>query len=220
MSNTSIAIIEDEPLISDEIALHLQTLGYNVSGRYYDPEDALRGLTTSPPALALVDVNLGGTMDGIDLIMKLKPAFPFVFLTSYGDEQTIGRAKTAHPAGYILKPFDERNIRSAVAIALHNEQHKTVSATSLPEDIFIKDKDQLVKVNCHDILWIEAYDNYTYIKTIDQKYLICSTLKKVCEKIERPFLQRIHRSYLINMEKISGISEAHVIINNFKLPIG
>lgn len=220
MTKPRIAIVEDEPVIAEEIALHLQMLGYEIAGKYHNAAEAYSGLAASPPSLALVDVNLDGTEDGIDLALKLSGDFPVIFLTSYGDEQTINRAKEASPAGYIIKPFDERDIRSAVAIALHNTKDKALKPSYTSEDIFVKDKDLLVKINCHDILWIEASDNYTYIKTTEKKYLVCSTLKKVSGKACQPFLHRIHRSYLVNMDRIAGISESHVIIKDFKLPIG
>ncbi|MGB3183490.1 MAG: LytTR family transcriptional regulator DNA-binding domain-containing protein [Cyclobacteriaceae bacterium] len=220
MTKPRIAIVEDEPIIAEEIALHLQMLGYDIAGTYHNATEACTGLTASPPALALVDVNLDGAEDGIDLTLKLNGDFPVIFLTSYGDEQTINRAKEASPAGYIIKPFDERDIRSAVAIALHNTKVQALQPAYTSGDIFVRDKGQLVKINCHDILWIEASDNYTYIKTTEKKYLVCSTLKKVSGKICCPFLHRIHRSYLVNMDRIAGISESHVIIKDFKLPIG
>lgn len=222
MSHYRIAIIEDEPIIASEIEMHLRMLGYDIFGTFHSPDDAFSGLQYQTPDLALVDVHLGAEdTDGIDLIKALNPSYPVVFLTSYGDEHTISRARETGPAGYIIKPFDERDLRSTVSIALHNADNKTgLTNTSTPEDIFVKDKDQLVKVNCHDILWMEAYDNYTYIKTSQQKYIVCATLKKVSEKVRQPFLCRIHRSYIINMEAIAGICESHVIISNFKLPIG
>ncbi|MFA0963540.1 LytR/AlgR family response regulator transcription factor [Roseivirga sp. BDSF3-8] len=220
MSRYRIAVIEDEPIIASEIEMHLRMLGYDVSGVYHSAGEASLGLQSSPPDLALADVHLGNEeTDGIDLIERLKPAYPVVFLTSYGDEHTIQRARQTNPAGYIIKPFDERDLRSAVSIALHNAIRKA-DVNDGPEDIFVKDRDQLVRITCRDILWIEACDNYTYIKTTGQKYLICSTLKKVGEKLRQPCFCRIHRSYIINMDGISSISESHVVINSFKLPIG
>jgi two-component system, LytTR family, response regulator LytT len=78
----------------------------------------------------------------------------------------------------------------------------------------------MVKVETKDILWAEAYDKYAYLQTAQQKYLLTSTLKDVEEKLAGLGFVRVHRSYLVNVSKLTAISEDFAFIDEHKLPLG
>lgn len=122
MSEIRVLIVEDEPLIAEDIADFLDSIDYSVSAIAHNAEDALQQLAANCPDIAILDVNLGTEKDGIFIaeIIKEKYKIPFVFLTSYSDKSTLDRAKHTHPMGYIVKPFEERNLRSTLEIALFN----------------------------------------------------------------------------------------------------
>src|SRR5687767_12744366 len=130
MSAIRVLIVEDEPLIAENIAMYLNNNDFTVSGIAYDDEEALKELKTNPPDAVLLDVNLESAKDGISIaeFINLNNRIPFVYLTSYSDKQTLDRAKNTNPAGYIVKPFNEQTLYTTLQIALsnfasHNNQH-------------------------------------------------------------------------------------------------
>ena len=122
-----ILIVEDEPAIARNLEQILIKKGYQVTGVAFDREEAMDMIYNQPVDMALLDINLGGKMDGIELGKRLTQEFgiPFIFITSYADESTISEAKIALPSGYVVKPFDEREIYAAIEIAWHNAQHSS-----------------------------------------------------------------------------------------------
>jgi DNA-binding NarL/FixJ family response regulator len=122
MSHIRILIVEDEPLIAMSTSAMLEGIDYEVSAIAYDSDGALEQLRSDPPDLALLDVNLKSKLDGIQIaeIIRDQHDLPFIFLTSYASESIVERAKLTRPMGYIVKPFDERDLFTAIEIALYN----------------------------------------------------------------------------------------------------
>ncbi|MEO8416885.1 MAG: response regulator [Ginsengibacter sp.] len=126
MRERSILIVEDEPLIAEDIAEVLRRNDFAVSAIVYSKEDALHELKYNTPDVAILDINLGGNMEGIDIAQTIANEYdmPFIFLTSYSDKGTLTHAKLTEPAGYIVKPFTEGGLYSALEIALFNHAQK------------------------------------------------------------------------------------------------
>jgi DNA-binding NarL/FixJ family response regulator len=122
MSEIRILIVEDEPIIAENIAMYLTNNGYKVCGIAYDGEAARHQIMYNTPDAVLMDINLGAGEDGIDLagFIKKNYSIPLLFLTSYTDKETIGRAKEAEPYAYVVKPFDEKTLLASLEIALSN----------------------------------------------------------------------------------------------------
>lgn len=132
MSEIRVLIIEDDPLIAIDIEQTLNNLNFCVSGTAYTVDDALLQLNNNTPDAILMDINLDDYKDGIDIaeIINEKFQLPFIFLTSHADKQTLERAKKTKPAGYIIKPFDEKDLLAGLEIALYNYAQKQVAAQS------------------------------------------------------------------------------------------
>jgi DNA-binding NarL/FixJ family response regulator len=126
MSEIRVLIVEDEPLIAEDIAATLRLADFAVSGIAYSKQEALDEINSHVPDLALLDINLSGGTEGIEIAdeIKKKYSLPFVFLTSYADKQTLEKAKQTEPAGYIVKPFSEASLYSTIEIALYNHAQK------------------------------------------------------------------------------------------------
>jgi len=121
-SRYNILIVEDEPLIAEDIQGYLQESGFGVTGIANSGAMALEILSKTKPDALLLDINLGSAPDGIELagIIRQKYQLPFVFLTSHADKSTLERAKQTFPAGYLLKPFDGSDLMTSLEIALFN----------------------------------------------------------------------------------------------------
>jgi len=117
-----ILIVEDEPLIAEGIAFHLKDSIFSVTAIAYDAEDAFRLLQISSPDIALLDINLNGDMDGIQVAEFINRvcAIPFIYLTSYSDKAILDRAKSTIPSGFIVKPFNRNTLLASLEIAVSN----------------------------------------------------------------------------------------------------
>jgi DNA-binding NarL/FixJ family response regulator len=122
MNELRVLIVEDEPVIAENISMYLNNMDFIVSGIAYDDEEAKQQLKQNTPDAVLLDINLESGQDGIqiaDYINKNYP-LPFLFLTSYADKETLDRAKKVEPWGYVVKPFNEKNLLASLEIAVFN----------------------------------------------------------------------------------------------------
>src|SRR4051794_7679054 len=119
-----ILVVEDQRLIAADIENTLTKLGYLVVGNVASGEDAVSTADQVRPELVLMDVRLRGEMDGIQAaeIIRDRLNVPIVYLTAYADEETIVRAKKTTPFGYLIKPFNERELRATIEIAFYTHQ--------------------------------------------------------------------------------------------------
>jgi PAS domain S-box-containing protein len=116
-----ILVVEDERIVAKDITSSLERLGYGVTGIASSGEEAIRMVESRPPDLILMDVVLKGEVDGIDAAEKIRGRYdvPVIYLTAYADTTTLERAKGTFPYGYLLKPWQERELRTVIEIALH-----------------------------------------------------------------------------------------------------
>lgn len=228
MAALRIMIVEDEPIIADEIAATVEDLGYAVAAKIIHSKDVASTFEKCEPDVVLMDINLGKGPDGIQLAAELKQQrnIPLIFLTSYSDKTTLDRAKQTNPDGYIVKPFDEKDLQVAIEIAFHRfEQQPKETAGEKPETfllnkhLFIRSKNRLVKLKPEEVVYAEAQSNYTLVKTEKDKYVLSTTLGIIEEKLLPFGFFRLHRSYLANIAKIDAIEEDHVLIGGETVPV-
>ncbi|MBP1648872.1 MAG: multi-sensor hybrid histidine kinase [Bacteroidetes bacterium] len=120
----SILVVEDESIVAKDIVNRLKHLGYTVTGTVASGEEAVRAATLRPPDLVMMDIMLKGNMDGIEAARRILETLdiPVVYLTAYADEKTLHRAKVTEAFGYLLKPFEERELHITIEIALYKHQ--------------------------------------------------------------------------------------------------
>ncbi len=124
MSKVEILVVEDESIVAMDIERRLKSLGYQVVGHVLSGEEAVVRTDEERPDLVLMDIHLKGTMDGIEAAQKIRRLYdiPVIYITAYSDEATLERAKVTEPFGYILKPFQEREIHSAIEMAIYKHR--------------------------------------------------------------------------------------------------
>ncbi|MEG4283757.1 EAL domain-containing protein [Microcoleus sp. A006_D1] len=140
MSIRKILIVEDEGIIAEDISDSLISLGYRITGIVYSGEEAIQSVTEFRPDLVLMDVNLQGEIDGITAAEEIRSRFqiPVVYLTAYADENTLRRVNATQPFGYIVKPFEEKNLHTTIQLALH--RHEYDSLTNLPNRSLLREQ--------------------------------------------------------------------------------
>lgn len=121
MSGETILIVEDEKIIGLDLQRRLEKFGYRVAELTDSGEAAVEAAQKCRPDIVLMDIMLGGGIDGIDAAKTIRSRFniPVIFLTAYADETTLSRAKEAEPFGYVLKPYKERELFTTIDIALY-----------------------------------------------------------------------------------------------------
>lgn len=136
MSAVRVLIVEDEPLVAEDIAGCLESIQFEVAGIAYSAERGLELLDSERPDAALLDITLAGAMDGIQLGQHIRDRFniPFIFLTSHSDRQTLERAKQTRPSGYLIKPFDETDLMTSLEVALFNHVDQRSGSAPLTVD--------------------------------------------------------------------------------------
>ena len=218
-------IIEDSVDIRENTAELLELSGFTVE-KASDGLEGVRLARTWNPDLVICDImmpNLDGF--GVLQVFSSQPelaSIPFIFLTSLSDNATLEKVKATEPFGYIVKPFNEKTLKTNIELALHKYQLQkpSVSVTEENDSFFIKNKGELIRIELNQILYLEAYDNYCYLITAQNKTLISHTLKSVEEKLPSQKFLRVHRSFVVQISQISSLQEGFVFIGKHKIPVG
>ena len=123
MDKLQVMIVEDEAIVSMDLRYKLEALGYSVIAEIKSGKEAVEAVSQLRPDVVLMDIGLSGEMDGIDAAAHIRSQFdvPVVYVTAYVDEATLERAKTTEPSGYILKPFDDAELRAVVEMAIYKQ---------------------------------------------------------------------------------------------------
>ena len=237
MSKINVLVVENESIVSKDIQHSLKKLGYNVVGASSTGELAIELVRSTSPDIVLMDIMLKGDINGIETakIIKENYSTPIIFITAYADEATLSKAKLSEPSGYIIKPFKEIDLHTTIEIAIYKnskEQEKIKERELLfsiienkesgNDFIFVKHKSKLVKLRTNEILYIEALKDYVVIHSINIKYTIHSTMKEIERKMGKEEFLRVHRSYIVRVDKIATIEYPNLTIEKLekKIPIG
>lgn len=124
MNDIKILIVEDEAIVAKDMENMLRSLGYEICGTASTGAAAVRQAASARPDLVLMDIVLKGDMDGIEAADKIKegPGIPVIYLTAYADKATLNRAKVTEPFGYIIKPFNERDLQTVIEMAYYKSR--------------------------------------------------------------------------------------------------
>jgi diguanylate cyclase (GGDEF)-like protein/PAS domain S-box-containing protein len=177
-----ILVIEDESIVAMDIVSTLQDLGYQAIGPIAYAERAIEMLVKDPVDLVLMDIHLRGKMDGITAAEQIRSQLdiPVVFLTAYADEATVKRARQAQPYGYVLKPFNNRELNSNIEIALYkhqmerklrqSEERWASLVTSAPNMILLVDRNLKVSFINHLPVFMKDADRNDLFKYFDSEF--------------------------------------------------
>jgi DNA-binding NarL/FixJ family response regulator len=124
-----VLIVEDEPLVAEDLAMLLKKEGYTIAGIAHTGSRALDYLHNQKPDLALLDIALNAPLSGFSIAETINEKYqiPFIFITAFSDRHTLDRAKNLYPSGYIVKPFKKKDVLVNVELALHHSQRKSTS---------------------------------------------------------------------------------------------
>lgn len=233
-----ILIVEDEFITMDALRDTLTGMGYAIAGDAMKADEALAILEKGETDLAILDIHIKGARSGIWLAEQIKERYhiPFIFLTAFGDKQTIADAARTQPGSYLVKPFVEQDLHAAIELAVNTFAvtknlpvplpSQSLSPTEPPKQLLIDDsifvKDDLVfrRVSISDIQFIQSFRNYLEINVGEgRKYVLRSTLKDFMAQLPSDFFIQTHRSYAVNLQKVNRIGGNFVGVADHEVPI-
>ena len=159
MTQTRILVVEDESIVAADIQDRLESLGYEVPATVASGEKAVEKAGVLRPDLVLMDIQLNGRMDGVVAAdqIRLRFGIPVIYLTANADHPTVQRAKVTEPFGYVIKPFEERELHTAIEVALYKHQAEQTLKESeeryrllvelSPEAIIVQSDERIVYAN-------------------------------------------------------------------------
>jgi len=225
MEKIKILVVEDEIIIADHLCDTLEDLGYLPLEPAINYSDAITQISDEIPDIAILDIELGGRKSGIDLAQYIieNYNFPFIFLTSNTDPQTVEKAKKVNPPAYLTKPFTKESIYTAIEITLSNSKKiETLNEDNYAKNdsFFIKENGAFFKIHFNDILYLKSDHVYTEIKLKDGKIKVVRiALNTIINKLNNQFI-RVHRSYIINQNYLTEVQTNSLTILNDTIPIG
>lgn len=215
-----VLIVEDEPIIAENVSDILEELGYKVVGIAESLKEVQELLEEGLEFdIVLEDVQIIGEADGIEVaayICEHRDAH-IVFVTSFSDDVTIKRIRAANPSGYIVKPYKKEDIKTTLGLLSPLVSKQTTPSIKL-KDILVKDGLEYVKIPVDSIHYLEAADNYCEVHTEEKRYLLSLTLKATLDKLPNSVFKRCHRSYAINLHKIDRVGPSYIIVNGKEIP--
>jgi DNA-binding LytR/AlgR family response regulator len=202
-SRIKILIVEDEMVIAANISMELTNLGYEVTAILPRGEDVLPNIKQNRPDLVLMDINLKGELDGIEIARTIRKEYdiPIIYLTANSDEQHFESAKETKPEAFISKPFKKLDLQRAIALTETRirEEPSTNSTKKEASPFIISDS--------------------VFVRHNDKEYLLVLSLKDMDENLgDREFL-RVHRSFIVNVSQIQEVAHTHVVIAKKAIPL-
>ena len=236
MVKLKILVAEDESIVAKDIQNSLKKLGYTVPVVVATGEKAIEEAEQSHPDLILMDIMLKGKINGIEAANTIRERFeiPVIFLTAYADEGTLNKAKIAEPYGYIIKPFKEKELQTTIEMAMYKHEkdslvkkerdlyHSIVENKESKDSIFVRADYRLNKIKFEDLYFVEALKDYVVINTGDNIYTTHATMKEMIRILPAKDFVRVHRSFIIRLDKIFSIKYPDLVIEGKMkvIPIG
>lgn len=241
MANFKILLVEDEELYADKVEMLIDKLGYQHLGTADNSTDALSLIEKERPDLILMDVNIHGDYDGIELselIYKAHGGIPIVFCTSMEDDMTFRRASRQNPVQMLIKPFSDIQLQRTIELCIQQLESKKDTKENAPlisnktegewendilfkEEFYIKLRQRLVKVAIKEVIFLEADGHYCQIHTAESKFLVRLSLNELKKRLPESSFFQTHRSYLVNIEAIKSVDldDSVVIIGEKQVPL-
>lgn len=219
-----IYIVEDMAISRASLESMLISNGYIISGSAAKAETAWKELQFQETDLVLIDIHLAGEENGVWLAQNIRKFLniPIIYLTAYGDQQTLKEVIDTKPNGYLMKPYQEPTLLTSIQIALTNFLEKRVSESeedsNTKKTIFIKDRYLRVKVTIDDIYFVKSDGNYLEIKLKEKTYVVRNKLSDFHEALPKDQFLQCHRRFIVNVQRIDLLGKDFISILGEDIP--
>jgi DNA-binding LytR/AlgR family response regulator len=233
LSDFCILAVEDDPLYAEGLQLLLTELGYTQFFIVDNAIDALKLFKEQPPDLLLIDIEIIGPLNGIELV-EIASAIrrtPVIYVTAFSDAKTFDKAKQTAPSAYLLKPYNAKNLELAMELALFQNSGKDTreeegegayKIDASYNAFFVKYNNRLLKVPISDLLFIEVDEKYCYVHTRDRRYAVNIRLKNLLDQLPPQRFVQTHRSFAVRLDAIEEVNldDQVLKIAGKEIPIG
>jgi len=226
MTEIKVLIVEDEELVALDLYGYMLEAGFKVTGTAASSEECFELIEKDSPDIILMDINIQGKLDGIEVakILNQTSKIPFIFLTANSDTLTVTRALPLNPHAFISKPFNKNDLKIAIELACQKQtsnvlQNATSEHDVINHSIFVKEGAAYKRVDVPAVLYIEAKGSYSVIVTAHKSYLLSYNLNYFSSQVKNPVFRRVHRSYIINVNAVEGIENSGLLINKTLIPV-
>ena len=225
-NNIKVLIVEDEALIAEDLSDSLKDFGFTVTDIVASGETCFDSINLQSPDIVIMDINLQGKLDGIETarILNQTHKLPFIFLTSNSDTNTVSRAIPLNPHAFISKPYNKNDLKIAIELACQKHNSHVINNASFDIDVinhsvFVREGSMYKRVDVPTVLYIEAKGSYCEIVTSTKNYTLSYNLNHFVTHVKNPVFKRVHRSFIINVNKVDGIDNNSLIINKTHIPV-
>ncbi len=228
MNNSlKIYVVEDMAISRASLETMILKNKYQLAGSTAKAEIAWKDLQHLETDLVLLDINLAGKKNGIWLAQQIRKNLniPIIYLTAYGDQQTLKEVLETKPNGYLMKPYQEATLLTTISIAIDNFisiQNNVISSktgNALNNTIFIKDKFLRVKLDIKAICYIKSEGNYLEIHLKNKTHVIRGKLSDFLKLLPPAIFIQTHQRYIVNITKIDIIGKNFLSIINADIPV-
>ena len=221
MEKARVLIVEDQVITAKSIEAMIIDHGMEVIAICKSGEEAILIAEKNIPDIVIMDIKLQGKMSGIETAEAIQEiqTTPIIYLSDYTDKATVRKAKDTHPANYLSKPFSEPDLIRAIEIAITNAIALKAKVDSDDEFTFFKTKQVYSKFLYNDIIYIEADRAYCKIHTINNQHTLSMSMSAVSNQLNANRFMKIHRSYIVNIRKVSEFSGNEITVSGYKLPV-
>jgi DNA-binding LytR/AlgR family response regulator len=215
----SCIIVDDESMARKSLEKLCRKLDLlDVKGVLSSGTDALEILDSEEIDLIFLDIHMPD-LNGIDIVKNIKNLPQIIFITS--DKGYALEAFEYNVTDYLIKPFTLPRLLQAVkkASQLKQKEEKEEKSDSSSSHFFIKVDGRYVKLFFEEVLWVESFGDYIQFFTQEKRYTVHMTLKKVEERLPSEKFLRVHRQYIVNLDKIVDIQDNSILIKDKVIPI-
>lgn len=222
MKRKRIMVVEDEGITAMRIKSSLEEMGYHVTSTEFTGEEAIKRVEEDRPDLVLMDIVLDGEMDGIESAGEIRSRFdvPVVYLTAHSDKKIVERIKATEPLGYIIKPFDERELRIVVEIAFYKHEMEQ-KLREHKDELEVKVKERTAELESTiELLKKSEEERRIHAKEVEESNTTLKVLLKQRERDQKEFENNILSSvkhlimpYMAKLKKNRAMSDELVYLN-------
>ena len=218
MDKISCVLVEDDILSLTIVERLVERTGLlEIKGKFDSPEEALRWLVNNEIDLLFLDVEMPG-ITGLEIIRSLSYKPDVIIISARSDYAA--EAYDLSVIDYLVKPIKDypRFLSAVNKVIVKRRMH--IGRHQADERLFVKIDSLLLQIDFGAILWVEGFGDYIKIHTPDKTHTIYATLKKLGDKLDKKKFVRVHRSYIVNISKITNIDPHNLEINKKIIPIG
>lgn len=206
-----VLIVEDEVLISEHLKRIVQNSGYRPLEICGDYNQAMELLKTETPDMAFLDIRMNGVDEGVEVAMHLRTlGIPFVFVTSFSDKETLKKAVSQQPLGYVLKPFDTDDIK---------EHLKVLEAAITGNFITLGSVNNKERIAIKDILWLRSENVYVELQCADRIHVHRAKLSEIHNSLPNHLFVRTSQSHIVNLAHVKSVSSETILLDSYEIPL-